>query len=569
MKPIQAAFINPSGKEDLTHPERRVPLQLSEDDLISHIHGVGSTRSGKSKWLEWFCRELYRRYIGFTILDPQGAFSEDLLAWLCVKVPDTPVIYFDPNREDYVVPFNPFRPVEGDPSQPSYLTKVATQASRQRAAILRVWNAESAETTPRLARWLYVLFYVFARGLASFNDAARLLALEGSKERQRIIAALGPEEQSVADEWRDLESLSKRSTDFLNQIESVKNRLFSFVTQPRLKQIFSMEGLSLDQAFRDRAIVICNLKPGDALHEDETKILGALIINDLWSSVARYVRQPNETPYYLFIDEVQKFVTPDLKEILDRGAGKGLRLGVFHQHLDQLREQDPRTYASIVTNGKIKLAFGGLSYGDARTMVDEMFAGQLDLKEVKNQIEQTKFWPTYDREIVRSKSMGQTTGESQGQGFGEGFSNSSGIQFLSDTDAAEGRYSFNHGASASNFSSRGSHSASSESEGIADVPIYRPVPFTELSSTEFYSLEEQKERMAWAIMRQYQRHLFIRIPGMPTQPALTPFVSTQRLPPEREAEEITRQFVFPYGMPLEALAPSQSAEELPEPENDD
>lgn len=31
-------------------------LQLTEDDLETHVHGIGSSRSGKSKFIAWIAR---------------------------------------------------------------------------------------------------------------------------------------------------------------------------------------------------------------------------------------------------------------------------------------------------------------------------------------------------------------------------------------------------------------------------------------------------------------------------------------------------------------------------------
>ena len=68
----------------------------------------------------------------------------------------------------------------------------------------------------------------------------------------------------------------------------------------------------------------------------------------------------------------------------------------------------------------------------------------------------------------------------------------------------------------------GESSADSESE--ADIPIFVPVPFEELSSIQYYSAEEQLLEFTAALKEQYQRHCFIKIPQEDAQPMLVPFV---------------------------------------------
>jgi len=79
LKPIFVGYTNPTNQPDQNAPEHREKTYLTEKDLVTHLPlGIGATRSGKSKWLEWFCRQLYRQDIGFLLLDPQSDLSRAL-----------------------------------------------------------------------------------------------------------------------------------------------------------------------------------------------------------------------------------------------------------------------------------------------------------------------------------------------------------------------------------------------------------------------------------------------------------------------------------------------------------
>jgi hypothetical protein len=68
----------------------------------------------------------------------------------------------------------------------------------------------------------------------------------------------------------------------------------------------------------------------------------------------------------------------------------------------------------------------------------------------------------------------------------------------------------------------------SKSEGkgksVANIPIYRPVEFKEITSRTTYSLEEQFLRWSARLMEQPQRHCFVKLPGQKTQSLLVPLV---------------------------------------------
>ena len=64
----------------------------------------------------------------------------------------------------------------------------------------------------------------------------------------------------------------------------------------------------------------------------------------------------------------------------------------------------------------------------------------------------------------------------------------------------------------------------STSESEADIPIFFPVPFSELSSIQYYTLDEQLTKLTAALKTQFQRHCFIQIRQQETQPMLVPFV---------------------------------------------
>jgi hypothetical protein len=214
--------------------------------------------------------------------------------------------------------------------------------------------------------------------------------------------------------------------------------------------------------------------------------------------------------------------------MLDQVRKFGLFLTLSHQRFGHL---DDNLIDAALTNCKIKAIFGGLPYESAERMARELFIGELDPKKIKAAIYQTKFWPKSARDKIYTKTTSHssvtgtssTEGSSTMSGTGSGEVFSSGDWFSGPIHVGSSEFaSFGSGQS----SARGEMHADtySSSEGEADVPIFIPVPFQELSSVQYYSIQEQLVELTAALKEQYGRHCFIKIHNQQTQPLLIPFV---------------------------------------------
>ena len=130
----------------------------------------------------------------------------------------------------------------------------------------------------------------------------------------------------------------------------------------------------------------------------------------LTAAFSRPEGEAKRNPFYLFIDEFQNFVTKDICEILDGGRKFGLHLILAHQHLNQLKQKDPEVYFSTLGNARTKVVFGGLIDEDLEILGKELYTGELNPDEVKDEIWQTKFRPVESTRLVVAE--GQSRGGS-------------------------------------------------------------------------------------------------------------------------------------------------------------
>jgi hypothetical protein len=127
----------------------------------AHLYAIGMSGKGKSKLLEWCLYQDIATGRGCGLIDPHSLQADDLLRLLITRnVLDDPdirhrLIYVDPARTDYVVPFNVLAP---QAEHPYDIAAAVLEAFR------RTWPEclkEAPHFSNVVAAALIVLIYVF------------------------------------------------------------------------------------------------------------------------------------------------------------------------------------------------------------------------------------------------------------------------------------------------------------------------------------------------------------------------------------------------------------------------
>jgi hypothetical protein len=496
------------------------------------MHVLGSSGSGKSRFLEWMIRGDLKNRQGFCLVDPHGELYDAVVAYCARHVLDREIILLNLSEPESVVSFNPFRK--------SPATDISVQVERRVTATMHAWGVENADETPTLARTLRLIYTVMIEQGLGLPQTEHLLNFSAKDVRGFLIERL--QTPFIRREWLELHDLKPK--DWRDEILSAKNRLFKLLTSDALKRFMGLAGVSIDlQEIMDQGkILLVNLKQSKHLSHEAARTFGALLVNEFFEAAiqresARPGRDPE--PYYLYLDEFQNFVSLDICRMLAEVRKRGLFLVLAHQYFEQLDEE---VTAAALNNCGIKAVFGGLSATNARLMAEELFIGKLDPMKVKASIYQTKFWPEYrrDRVYTHGTAHSTTSTTSSTTGGGEAFSDtvsagSSQEYFYDDwfsmpqisgtrTQSASSGSASTSGRTSSWAESSSDSDGYSDSESVADVPIFFPVPFRELSSVQYYSIDEQLTELTAALKLQFQRHCFIQIRQQETQPMLVPFV---------------------------------------------
>lgn len=392
--------------------QEQTRVSLTRKERENHTHIIGSTGTGKSKALEHFIRQdMLDRKCGLCLIDPHGPLYEELVLWISHNHPRLAdrVILFNPAKEtENILGFNPV-PQNADP--------VDYALGMLISACLKCWGQDSTSQTPRIRRWLSYIFYVILKKNLTLIDTLPFMdvhSAQGNTERLRLLS--GIDNANVVNAWLEFNKSSQ--TQKQNLIEGAANRLEKFVENGIIRNIISQTERTLDfyQLMSEGKILLVNLDGKDKISFENAQLLGVMMVNEMFRCAKlRDPRDPNVKPFYLYIDEFGQFITRDIARALEECRKYKLFLTLAHQHLAQLKKEDEYLYASVLTNCKNKIVFGGLSVEDAKIMDAEIHTGFLDLKRIKDEMYSTKERHIEETRTVQGTSKSNTEGTSESE----------------------------------------------------------------------------------------------------------------------------------------------------------
>jgi type IV secretory system conjugative DNA transfer VirD4/TraG family protein/uncharacterized protein DUF87 len=493
-----------TGKVLLGDTRRGNPVYLPQKVRSTHMHVLGASGRGKSKILEHLIREDIRQGNGLCLIDPHGYLYDDLLRWIEVRgfLDRRKVILLEPTLEGWTFGFNPLDFGAASPDELSFAVDAMVKVCAQ------VWGGEDTTQTPLLKRVLRSIFYALAAKRLTLLEALFLTNPDQADARRYITHDL--QDYIFAEQWQMFNALGFR--EFEERFGSANNRLMEFLTAEMVRNIIGQKDRVLDfrRAMDEGHIILVNLASRGRLSDDNARLLGALMVNDLFLK-ARH-RPPKSRPFYLYIDECSLFVNEDIARILDEARKFGLHLVLAHQHLNQLRRAGETIYSAVMTNAQTKVVFGGLSVEDAEIMARTVFMGEYRLDETKYEYDTyavTGHVRTWLRN--RSSSTGSFSGVSSGVSASGGTSHA-------DYEGAPVVASESHGRSESR------NSGSSEGESWGESETLQPTIRRQTVPGALYSLEEQVYRSMAVMVNQPTRKAIVKIPLERSRQIMTPEV---------------------------------------------
>jgi hypothetical protein len=159
----------------------------------------------------------------------------------------------------------------------------------------------------------------------------------------------------------------------------------------RLKPIFSktlelMIGskatpLNFQKMISEGWVILCNLDP-QVWDVPQQRFLGTLVINELIHASYRLIQSGRNIPYYLYIDEVGRYATRTLSDVMNYKRTSRIQLIMAHQDFSQIKH--PEVLAAI-RNAGIKVLFY-VERDDRDKVIRQMYGGDVPLQQVSYEL---------------------------------------------------------------------------------------------------------------------------------------------------------------------------------------
>lgn len=529
-------------------------LTLAPDQRDKHLYICGATGVGKSKFIEHLIRQDIENQrqsgCGLLLLDPHGELYDNLMVWLATHRINRPIIPIDLRRDDWVVAYNVLRQ--------RATAKASVIVDNLVDAVAHVWGQTGTDQTPLFARWLSAILHALYEKGHTLMESVYLTDRVEKTLREALTAGLT--DPVTRREWAFANSL--RVTDFEQQMGSTINRLQRFVRNDTIRTILGQTEVSLDlgRALEEGHIILVNLATeGGCVSSENARLFATLLLTDLWTAAQERGKRKGIKPFYVYLDEFQRFITPTIAENLDEARGFGLHLTMAHQYPGQLTdagEHGVRLWHSIMENASSKVIFRLSHEDNLKPLAQWLFMGVMDPDEIKHQLFSTKvmdyrveYQKAYSHGSTASSGRSSTHGTSSGTGSGESKSfRADDLEELTDTESWN-----EHFAESAAESQSWSHS---ESSSVSETPMLMPVLGKEISHVQFATLEEQLFRGMAALFDQKQRQAVVRLVGMKAPVSIfTPVVEEGIARPER-VRQYTQSLLerWPFALPAaEAL----------------
>jgi hypothetical protein len=345
-----------------------------ESELDSHLHILGATQEGKSRFLQLLIRQDIERGIGACLLDPshKGDTASQMLAY-CASIGFEKVCYI--NHEDFT-DFNRIPSIQ--PIRHRLSSDIAIGNLKDAFHVL--WGTNDQEV-PRIEKYVpAIIEALWASGL-TLAEIPIFLDRERWNEREKVFKLA--RKMSSTNRAHLLRAFANGST-FENHFQPTINRLNPLADRTLRRMFGSLKGaIPWQDMIRKGWLVLVNLDPQKTwgTNPKPQRLLATIVISEIIHAMFHAIDKGWKGRYRLYIDEAGEYVTPKISMVLDYKSKSGLSLALAHQRLGQIN--DPNIRSAIETNAKAKFSFNTPRRDDRDGMLRNMgFGGDLSDRHV-------------------------------------------------------------------------------------------------------------------------------------------------------------------------------------------
>ena len=316
--------ITPLGITDWRN--QNIPFGIKDIDRLGHIYCIGKTGVGKSTLLLNMAISDINRGKGIAIIDPHGDVAETILSHIPEeRIQD--VIYFNPADDAFPIKFNLLKGIHPN----HHHIVVSGLIGTFKKIWVDFWG-------PRMEHILrFSLFTLLQYPNATLLDIQPLLT---DKEFRSHVLSYVTNKDLLSFWYNEFEKYSPALK--AEATAPILNKLGIFLAHKQLKNIIGSKqnGFQMQNVLDSSKILVCNLSKG-IIGEDASQLLGSMLVTSIQLAAlsrAKYTQQ-ERIPFYLYVDEMQTFISLSFVDILAEARKYGLGLFLTHQYIDQIDER--------------------------------------------------------------------------------------------------------------------------------------------------------------------------------------------------------------------------------------
>jgi len=287
------------------------------------MYVVGKTGMGKTNLLENMAIQDIRNGEGVCYVDPHGESAEKLLkAVPSHRIND--VVYFNAADTEFPVAFNILEAVDEE--------KKNLVASGMMGVFKKLWpDVWSARMEYILNNTILALLDYPGSTMLGVNRM-----MSDKDYRKRVYPMI--KDPVVKSFW--INEFDKWEDRFRKEaVAAIQNKVGQFLSSALIRHIVGQPKSTIDMRdiMDNRKILIVNVSKGK-IGEDAMRLLGGMIVTKIQLAAMGRVEIPMEErkDFYLYVDELQNFVTESFANILSEARKYRLNLTLAHQYINQL-----------------------------------------------------------------------------------------------------------------------------------------------------------------------------------------------------------------------------------------
>jgi Helicase HerA, central domain len=303
-------------------------IRIEHNDRFRHFYIIGQTGTGKSSIMTTMMIQDLQAGNSFTLIDPHGDLAEGILKWFPKERIDD-LIYFDGGNTDYPLGINVL--AIKDEKEQDLITNDLV------AMFVKLYGEEIFG--PRIQDYFRnaVLLLMEQPDWGTLVEIVRLFTdpafqkIKLKNVKNPVIRAR--REKTYGAMW------DKEKQEMIPYFQS---KFGPLTTTPVLRNIIGQPESSFDvaSAMNDGKFIIINLSKGK-MGEINSNLLGLLMVGQVKLAAFRRAEQAehDRRDHFMYIDEFQNFVTPDIESILSEARKYRLGLVLAHQYMKQLHSE--------------------------------------------------------------------------------------------------------------------------------------------------------------------------------------------------------------------------------------